>query len=97
MFKFIKFVIYAVFFILEAIANILTLKEFWVNTPYLTEIVIKTMNAFCDPILFTDTIVFYGVCFALSGVITLFLYKYNKLSFIENFFIKKNPNSFFLK
>lgn len=36
------------------------------------------------------------MCFALSGVITLFLYKYNKLFFIENFFIKKNPNSFFL-
>ena len=73
MFKFIKFVIYAVFFILEAIANILTLKEFWVNTPYLTEIVIKTMNAFCDPILFTD-ILFFMVCVLHYLVLLLFFF-----------------------
>jgi hypothetical protein len=48
------------------------------------------MNTFYNTILFTDTVVFYGICFIISSVITLFLYKYNKLSFIENFFIKKN-------
>lgn len=94
MFKFIKFVIYAIFFILEAIVNILTFKDFLIDNHYLTEVFIKNMNKFYDTVLFTDTVVFYGICFVISGISTLFLYKCNKLSFIENFFYKEKSDFF---